>query len=218
MKLRFLFIIFALVKGLCLNAQVGINTTTPTAMLDVNGSVKIDQKLFLEDPGNSNQIRGSKLLIERTDKSIVQYDIQVSKYGPINYAELLFSNTSKYGVRDYNTKISIEDYIVTVQGYYFVEHGTGNTSVVTQSSSGNDYVEGYQVYAYKNTTTKTWYIRGFINNNGIFRTSNNDNISIDLHMNLIIFRTGLLTKKEIPTYSVRAYKYESGTIPKPAGF
>lgn len=197
-------------------AQVGINTTNPQALLDVDGFTIIDNKLFLENPGNSNQIRGSKLIIEKADKSIVQYDIDISKYGPINYAELVFSDTSRNGVMDYNTKINTADYVVTVQGYYFLEHTSLNTSVIIESNSGNNAVEGYQVYAYKNTTTDTWFIRGFVND-GFFRTSNNNNITIDLHMNIIIFRKGLLAK-EVNTIYINTNKITVGTLNKPAGF
>ncbi|HBO30063.1 MAG TPA: hypothetical protein DIV44_08930 [Leeuwenhoekiella sp.] len=197
-------------------AQVGINTNTPRDLLDVNGDTRIDGKLFLEDPGNSNQIRGSKLIIERQDLSIVQYDIDISKYGPINYAELVFENTSNRGVENYNTKISIEDYVVTVQGYYFIEHDTGNTSVITESYAGNDVVEGFQVHAYKNTDESTWFIRGFANN-GFFRTGNTD-ITIDLHMNLIIYRKGFIAKDAPGTYYINMQQFTNATLLKPPGF
>ncbi|MDP5044793.1 MAG: hypothetical protein NWQ06_07425 [Leeuwenhoekiella sp.] len=213
--LHTIFIVF--INLFSIQAQVGINTDTPTALLDVDGTAIIDKKLYLENPGNSTQIRGSKLIIERTDNSIVQYDISVSKYGPINYAELVFSNTSRFGITDYNTKISTDDYILSVQGYYFVEHGTGSTSVITASGTVNNIVEGYQVYAYKNALDKKWYIKCFINNGGIFRTSANPVTTIDLHMNIIIFRKGLLAK-EVPGFTVNVNKNTVGTLPKPAGF
>lgn len=215
----YLFLLFiVLINPFKIIAQIGINTTDPTAMLDVNGTTIIDEKLFLENPGNSNQIRGSKLIIEKTDESIVQYDIAISKYGPINYAELVFNNTSRFGISDYNTKISTDDYIVTVQGYYFVEHGTGSTSVITASNGATNTVEGYQVYAYKNTTDKKWYIKCFINNKGIFRTSANAVTTIDLHMNLIIFRKGFLAKEVDGYSSFDVKKKTTGILAKPPGF
>ena len=55
---------------------MGINTENPTRTLDVNGTSITDEKLYLEDPGNSTQIRGAKLIIEKTNKELVQYDIQ----------------------------------------------------------------------------------------------------------------------------------------------
>lgn len=197
-------------------SQVGINTTNPTETLDVEGLSITDKKLFLENPGNSTQIRGSKLIIEKTNSELVQYDIDVSKYGPINYAQFIFRNTSKNGVTDYNTKISTVNYAVTIQGYYFREFSTNGTSVITESNSGNGVVEGFQVYAYKNNTTNTWFIKGVVNN-GFFLVEGNNNTKIDLYMNLIIFRKGFISK-EIPDIELNLRGKDTGSVAKPAGF
>ena len=201
-------------SALTVSAQVGINTATPNTDLDVDGFTIIEDKLYLEDPGESTQIRGSKLLIQRTDNSIVQYNLQVSKYGPINYAELVLKGTNKSGVEDFDTKIPIAPYNVTLQGYYFLENGTNGTSVITQSTNGNNKIEGFQAYAYKGTTT--WHVKVFVNNS-IFRVTNNDAIQVDIYINLIIFREGLLAK-EINSIEVDLNKKKTGTAPLPAGF
>jgi len=196
-------------------AQVGINTDTPQASLDVVGSGKIDRKLFLENPGNSDVIRGSKLIIERTDQSIVQYDINTSKYGPINYAEFLFRSTPKAGITGYDTKISTADYTVSVQGYYFRENGSNNTSTHIVSNKGNTVVEGYQVYAYKNTGTNTWFIKCVVND-GYFEGANTS-ANLDIYVNLIIYRKRFIAK-EVASYGINMYQIESGTLSKPPGF
>ena len=196
-------------------AQVGINTDTPQATLDVVGAAKIDDKLFLENPGNSDVIRGSKLIIEKTDRSIVQYNIDVSKYGPINYAEFVFRNTPKAGITDYDTKISTANYTVSVQGYYFRENGSNNTSTHIVSTDGNTVVEGYQVYAYKNTVTNTWFIRCLVND-GYFEGANTS-ANLDIYMNLIIYRKRFIAK-EVGNFYVNMTQMESGTLVKPSGF
>ena len=196
--------------------QVGINTSSPSAMLEVNGDTKLDEKLYLEDPGDNLEIRGAKLLIERTDNSIVQYDIDQSKYGPINYAKLVFENTSKNGITDYDTKISITDYVVGIQGYYFRGYSDGNTSIVSQSSVSTDDIEGFQVYAYKNLVTNTWFIRAFVNNS-IFRRTDNANITVNIYMNVFIFRTGFISK-EIPSLDIDMESESVKTVAKPTGF
>ena len=61
-KLSLFLLFIVLINPFKVIAQIGINITDPTAMLDVNGTTIIDEKLFLENPGNSNQIRGSKLI------------------------------------------------------------------------------------------------------------------------------------------------------------
>lgn len=188
----------------------------PVRALHVEGSSIVDEKLYLENPGNSNQIRGSKLIIEKTDKAIVQYDINISKYGPINYAEFIFRNTSNNGVTEYDTKISTLDYAVTIQGYYFREYSTNSTSVITASNSGNNVVEGFQVYAYKNNSTNTWFIKGVVNN-GFFIAGSNTNTKIDLYMNLIIYRKGFISK-EISDISLDLNGNPTGSVAKPTGF
>lgn len=214
-QLQILAIFLTLGIKISLFAQVGINTDTPQASLDVVGSGKVDSKLYLEDPGNSDAIRGSKLIIEKTDKSIVQYDIDVSKYGPINYAEFVFKNTPKAGITDYDTKINISDYTVSVQGYYFLENGSNSTNVHIVSTSGDGVVEGFQVYAYKNTTTNTWFIRCLVNH-GYFEAANTS-ANLDIYMNLIIYRQRFIAK-EVAQYYINMNKIEVGTLGKPSGF
>lgn len=196
--------------------QVGINTLTPSVELDVQGSVKIDEKLYLENPGNSDQIRGSKLLIQKTDEEIIEYDIDESKYGPINYAQFIFRQTSTNGLRDYDTKISTQDYIVTLQGYYFTAENN-DTNVLLKSNENENFIEGYQFYAYPNPTTQTWFIRAFVNNS-TFRsgTGYNEN-PIDIFLNIIIYRNGFIAKS-LNTISVNMNNAETGTAPLPVGF
>ncbi len=200
--------------------QVGINTTTPSTALDVVGDVKLDTSLFLENPGNSTQIRGSKLLIQTTSDEILQYDIEQSKYGPINQVQFIFRSTSKDGLQDYDTKIAVSDYLVTVQGYYFLEPGSGDTDVMPYSSVDGDNIEGFQMYAYPNPSTGTWFLRGTINN-GVFRTRNPSGIfidtPIDLFMNLIIYRKDFITKS-VADITVDLGNSETGTAPIPPGF
>ncbi|RXG17595.1 hypothetical protein DSM03_102472 [Leeuwenhoekiella aestuarii] len=210
--------IFILVTCICaalkVSAQVGINTTNPSTDVDVNGFTIIEKKLYLEDPGESTQIRGSRLLIQRTDNSIVQYNLDISKYGPINYAELVLKATNKNGVEDFDTKIPIDPYNVTLQGYYFLDNNNNGTSVITQSTNGDDKIEGFQAYAYKGSTT--WHIKVFVNNS-IFRVAGNNDIKVDIYINLIIFRKGLLAK-EMNAVEVDLENKINGTAELPSGF
>jgi len=216
-KLFIICILYSFTQGL--TAQVGINTNSPTSTLHVDGDVIMDNALYLENPSASSKIRNSNLLISLQNSDIVEYDIDVSKYGPINYTEFVFRNLSADGLQDYDTKISIDDYIVTVQGYYYLEAGTGDTDVMTNSNNGNDNIEGHQIYAYKNTTTNTWFIRAFIND-AVFKTRVAGvflDTPVDMYLNLIIYRRGFISK-ELNSLSVDMGNLETGTAPLPPGF
>ncbi len=217
---NFTITIFLLLIGTgTILAQVGINNTSPSSTLDVTGDVKTDGSLFLENPGEYTQIRGSKLLILSPTDNIIEYDITQSKYGPINYAEFVFRNLSTNGLQDYDTKISTDDYIVTVQGYYYLETVTDNTSVMTHSNITDDNIEGYQMYAYANPATNTWFLRAFVNNSE-FHTKQGSNFSstaVDMYLNIIIYRKGFITKG-LNSVSIDMANSETGTAPLPAGF
>ncbi len=202
-----------------MKAQVGINTTNPIAMLHVEGDVILDGNLYLEKPGEFNVIRGSKLLVNSQSNDILQYDIEESKYGPINYVQFAFKNANTNGIKDYDTKISTTDYLVTVQGYYFTGPNN-NTNIMPHSNGNSNEIPGFQMYAYKNTTTKTWFLRGFFNNatfrsplmSGIYA-----DVSVDLYMNLIIFRNGFISKPQDDVI-IDLQKSETFTAPLPPGF
>ena len=216
MKTKILYSIIVLSLSPAVWAQVGINNPNPQATLDVVGSTLIEEKLYLENPGNSSQIRGAKLLIQKTDEEVVQYNIDISKYGPINYVQFIFRNTNSRGLSDYDTKISATDYIVTVQGFYFLITGTNDTNVTLRSTVDNNRVEGFQMYAYINPATNTWFLKGFVNNSRFQNNSTVDS-AIDLYMNLIIFRNGFIAKP-LMDVTVNMNNSETGSVPIPIGF
>lgn len=202
-----------------IHAQVGINTNTPSATLEVIGDVKLDSSLYLESPGNNPQIRGSKLLIRSTANELLRYDITASKYGPINYAEFSFNDLSTYGLYDYDTKISTADYIVSVEGYRFHDETPSETSVMPHSLIYNYNIEGYQIYAYENSTTQTWWLRAFVNNSEFMVRQGNgyEVTTIDMILNIIIYRRGFIAKSLTPI-NVDMGAVDSGTAPLPTGF
>lgn len=211
----FLISIVTIIQGISVMAQVGINNANPSATLDVTGSVVVQKNLFLENPQAFSMIRGSKMLIQKTDDQIVQYDIDISKYGPINYVQFVFRNTHTSGLKDYDTKISPTDYLVTVQGYYFLASGNNSTSVTIKSMTHDDNIEGFQMYAYIHASKKTWHIRGFVNNSNF--QHDNGNTPIDLYMNLIIYRNGFIAKP-LEDIIVNMNNSETKTARLPSGF
>lgn len=219
MKKNYIFIaIFSIIfSG---NAQVGINTSTPSSTLEVVGDVKLDDALYLENPGENTNIRGSKFLVRSATNDLNRYDIDISKYGPINYAEFKFENLSAFGLLDYDTKISTEDYLVSVQGYSCGIAGAGRTgSIMPHSLISNDNIEGYQIYAYVNPITNTWFLRAFVNNSEWQRYLSGAyvNTSIDMWLNIIIYRKGFITKA-VNDITVDMGNSPTGVAPLPNGF
>jgi hypothetical protein len=218
--MRKIYIILSIVIGFSpVYAQVGINTNTPSAALDVTGDVKLDTSLYLESPGSNSQIRGSKLLIRSTTNELLRYDITSSKYGPINYAEFSFNDLSTNGLYDYDTKISTADYIVSVEGYRFHDETPVETSVMPHSLLSNDNIEGYQIYAYANSTTQTWWLRAFVNNSEFMvpKANGYEVTTIDMILNIIIYRRGFIAKSLTPI-SVDMGGVDNATAPMPSGF
>ncbi len=214
-----LIVIFLVFSATICQAQVGINTNTPQAALDVVGDVKLDNSLFLENPGNNTDIRGSKLLILSTDDDLLEYDINTSKYGPINYVEFEFNDVSEDGLEEYDTKVSITDYLMVIQGYYFLEAGTGDTNVMANSNIDNDNIEGYQIYAYPNAVTNTWCIKAVVNDSKFYtrQGSTMGPSSIDLYLNTVIYRRGFISKSLAPM-TIDMGNSETGTATLPVGF
>jgi hypothetical protein len=160
-------------------------------------------------------------LVLTTVNSVKQYDIDISKYGPINYAQFEFNNLSKDGLQDYDTKISTAEYIVSIQGYYFLEAGTGDTNIMVHSLIDNENIEGYQIYAYPNTTTNTWFLRAFVNSSE-FMTPGPGNgqmitTSVDMYLNVIIYRKGFIAKEQ-NSITVDMLNSETNTVALPTGF
>ena len=201
-------------------AQVGIYNTSPLATLDVGGDVKTDGSLFLENPGDNYQIRGSKFLIRSTTNNLLQYDIVSSKYGPINYAEFAFKDLSTDGLLDYDTKISTDEYFLSVQGYSFGLPGAGRGGrVMPHSTISNMNIEGYCIYSYVNPTTRTWWLRAYVNNSQFqtYTGSSYVNTPIDMYLNIMIYRRGLITKF-LNDIVLDMGDVETGTAPLPSGF
>ncbi|PKA82609.1 hypothetical protein ATE92_0742 [Ulvibacter sp. MAR_2010_11] len=201
-------------------AQVGINTTTPSAALDVNGEVLIDGGFYLESPGDNTAIRGSKFLVRTTSNELSRYDIAQSKYGPINYVEFAFKNLSAQGLLDYDTKIATNDYLVSIQGYSCGIAGAGRTgSIMPSSSVSNLNIEGYQIYAYPNPATGTWFLRAHVNNSTWQRYQGDGYVDteIDMWLNVMIYRKGFIAKAQNDITVNMLFLPEGVALP-PSGF
>ena len=180
----------------------------------------VDSELYLENPGDNSNIRGSKFLVRTTGNQLSRYDITNSKYGPINYVEFEFQNLSASGLLDYDTKISTDDYLVSIQGYSCGIAGAGRTgSIMPSSALSTLSIEGYQIYAYPNTTTNTWFLRAFVNNSTWQRYNGTTYVDteIDMWLNVMIYRKGFIAKAQ-NDITVDMSNLATGTATLPTGF
>lgn len=203
-----------------MRAQVGINKPNPSAILDVDGDIIVDQTLTLENPGNSLEIRGLNLLVVSTANDMLQYDIDIAKYGPINNVQFEFTDLSYDGLQDYNTQVPVDEYEMVVHSFFFKRVGSDNYNVLLGSNSSVLNVEGYQVYAYKHATHNTWFLRAIVNDSSFQIDTGSGTIienNIDMILNVALYRKGLLTKT-LNEVNVDMGTSSTGTAPLPAGF
>lgn len=218
--LRLLFIIMPLISF----SQVGINTNTPVATLDVQGNTLIEGSLFLENPANNTNIVNPTLLIRLENGDIVTYDIDVSRYGPINFSQFIFRRVASDGLLDFDTRIPTDSYAVTLQGFSILGNNNGSGQggyVLGRSTVNNNAIEGYQFYAYHNTTTNTWWIRSFINNSNFTARDGSIfyvNSTVDIFINTLIYKNEFITTTVDAPVVVDMNNSETGTAPLPAGF
>ncbi len=213
MKRNYILFSLFLVQSFLVCAQVGINNATPAATLDVVGDVYVRQSLFLENPGTYvNSPTANLLMYNNTTGDVVKYDMAGSSFGPLNYVQFAFINTSNYGLDGgYDTKIDVTKYTVAVHGYSF-DRG-GNTNVVSRSLTNSANVEGYQIYAYENNGT--WWLKAFVNNSRFYITSLTN---VDIYLDLIIYRNNFITKIWDTPQTIDMGGSDTGTAPLPAGF
>lgn len=224
MKQKHFLLALLFIQSIGLMAQVGINTVTPTATLEVNGNVLVQQKLYLEEPGDYDGSSNSNLMVLRDfDAAIVKYDIGASTFGPLNQVRYIFQNVNTNGLTGgYNTKIDANKYTLAVHGFSYVAAG-GDTNVSLRSTSNNNQrlVEGQQFYAGIVTTgtgssqTRIWWLYGFVNNS---RFRLNNETQVDISMDVMIYRNEFITKIFSTVQSVDMNNQTTKSIPTPAGF
>src|SRR5690554_1437372 len=112
-------------QSIFLHAQVGINNPDPSATLDVIGDAKVQEKLYLENPGSYTSGPNSKLLMfNDATGSMIKFDVSNSDFGPLNYVQFIIKNVSSRGLdRGFDTKISAAKYTVAVHGSFFDQGG-----------------------------------------------------------------------------------------------
>jgi len=224
MKLKYFLFTIVFVQVLYAAAQVGINKENPEATLDVSGDVLVRGKLYLENPGRYTGTDEVHMLVMNDAKDVRKYDVEISDYGPINYAQYVFNNVSSSGLSTadgYNTQINANNYTLAVHGFSYVHTGTSsNTSVTNRKTSGNPtanrtrYIEGQQFYAF--VQNGTWRLRGFVNNSPFY--NGDTETQVNIKMDVIIYRNDFITKIWPQIRTVDMNNQATGTASLPTEF
>lgn len=222
MKKKYLLLFIISLQYISSLGQVGINRSNPTATLDVGGEVLVREKVYLENPGTYQGNGNSKLLMVNPEGDIIRYNITNGSYGPLNYVQMVFKNTSSTGLSGgYDTKISATKYKLAIHGFYFnkVIRGELNTNLTLRKTSGNNrerYIEGHQFYAY--IKDGTWWIKGFVQDSQFFIGNNNDEQTVDIYMDVLIYRNDFITKFLSNIRTVDMSGRTTATAELPGGF
>jgi len=228
---------FVLFASTALRAQVGIGTTTPNAncALEVVGNVKTTQKVFLETPKLATQINGTQLLVATSTNELKKYNVSNSKYGPVNFVNFVFNNLNTEGLQDFNTKIPANNYIISLQGYQFLDQTPSNLypdsvylidSDYTPKPNGNynfnkDFVNGLVSRAY--VKNGVWWLQFYVNYSSFYASNSNASpafigkVKVNLTINALIFRKNLITSSGGPI-SVNMSGNTTATAAKPTGY
>lgn len=157
------------------SAQVGINTPTPTATLDVNGN------MVLRKANSALSNKGYSCIVR--DDNTGELKVIASPSGntlPLNYITYTLNNVNGDWVNDYDTKISSSEYTVAIIGSNYTSSNNGLTAAVGTDfnpmnvfafNSGNTW---HLSADYKGATSSggngTWEIRCLVINNTLVKT------------------------------------------------
>lgn len=111
-----LSIILLLVHLHLITAQVGIGTTTPTQELDVNGSVNVENQLFIKGSDAVNTGENISILGISTapDGEVKEIDNPI-----FNFMTYTFTNVDEDQITNFNTLIPADQYTLAIIGHIF---------------------------------------------------------------------------------------------------
>ncbi|MCW3160219.1 hypothetical protein [Chryseobacterium oryctis] len=211
-----ILIFFSYNKLLSQGTKVGIKTATPRETLDVAGSM-YTKKLYLRKPAQPQVSGGAYLAGNENSANIGTYNANSSLF---YYLPITFTNVPKTGLEDYDTKISISEYVLVLHNYS-ITNKTGNTSVVLDNTSSNTRQGSPEFLVYRDYNTKTWHIKGRFTKSIFVDLSTPSNTSFNINMYLMAYRS-IITKQDITDKTVNINSTDGSnrqySIPLPSGF
>lgn len=132
---KFILLLFG-AGTLSLQAQVGINTETPKATLDVQGNVIVGETSYTESKhGHSVVVRDNS-----TGELKVVGNAGQNNSAPINLITFKLKNVDGDWVRNYYTGIDSSKFTVVVtEARFYIREGEGTVELSTGNGSNADY-------------------------------------------------------------------------------
>lgn len=218
---RVIYSTIVFLLGIFINAQntkIGINTSTPSETLDVNGS-SFTNSLYLRNPGEPDKTGGRFLATSKNTLDVYNPALETS--GLFNYIKLTISGVPSTGIADYDTKIDATKFLVVVHNYSFqLSNGSTKVALDYGSNGVNDNKQGSpNVNTFK--SNGTWHIRANFTNSRLERYTNPNgtynSFKVDLYLMAYKY---LITKQNIndDTKDLGGTNGSAQVLSKPSGF
>ena len=224
MKNIYLFIVFMSTCLSSLNAQsipnlpvydgrVGINTKDPKSTLDVNGDVHVE-KIFLKNPSTDIlTAEGGKYLATFEDTSDIG-SVDLGKNYLFNSITLKLKNVSSEGIKNLNTGISSDNYVVVMHSYSIAKMNETSDSRYNVSLyyniGGSSEKQGSPNFRTFVGDTKEWMVDAYFTDSLIKNAGSSGKPSgqkFEVTLNLMAYKN-LITKSNIAAIN---YNANSGT-------
>ena len=151
-----------------IHSQVGINTTTPTQDLDVNGNVNIENRLWIKGSPEVSNADVIKYLTVNTNGEVKTTDVTTTgALNELNFITYRLNNVEFNTALDFNTQINTATQHLVVYNFYFENANNNSTKsgelpqVYTYDNAGKWHITG--VFSSVNASTiGNWYFYSII--------------------------------------------------------
>lgn len=186
------------------DGKVGVNTNDPKATMDINGDIHV-KKVYLRNPSTDIlTAEGGKYLATFEDTSDIG-SVDLGKNYLFNSITLKLNNVSSEGIRNLNTGISSDNFVVVLHSYSITRMGeTGNSrynvSLYYKDTDNNNNKQGSPYFRTYINNTNEWMVDAYFTDSLIKNAGGSGkpdkNQKFEIVLNLMAYKN-LITKSNI---------------------